>query len=142
MATYRRVYDSHYLQADCKEPGVDPEPYAQQSSMGYFYLFTVHSIHCTFKFDSVYCIHPPFSRIMLNSCFPNFTYQSTTVAQAPILPITFAAAFQNINNSSLVQVYAFFQIHGNPPRILELSRLKTSKNIVQLKCHTFNSLVL
>ena len=29
MAAYRRVYDSHHLQADCKEPGSAPEPYAQ-----------------------------------------------------------------------------------------------------------------
>ena len=28
MAAYRRVYDSHYLQADCQEPGSAPEPYA------------------------------------------------------------------------------------------------------------------
>ena len=27
MAAYRRVYDSHHLQADCKEPGSAPEPY-------------------------------------------------------------------------------------------------------------------
>jgi len=26
MAAYRRVYDSHHLQADCKEPGSAPEP--------------------------------------------------------------------------------------------------------------------
>jgi len=38
MAAYRRVYDSRHLQADCKEPGSAPEPYARQSSMGY--LFT------------------------------------------------------------------------------------------------------
>ena len=25
---YRRVYDSHHLQADCKEPGSAAEPYA------------------------------------------------------------------------------------------------------------------
>jgi len=25
---YRRVYDSHHLQADCQEPGSAPEPYA------------------------------------------------------------------------------------------------------------------
>ena len=29
-----------HLQADCQEPGSAPEPYARQSSMGYFYLFT------------------------------------------------------------------------------------------------------
>jgi len=27
MAAYRRVYDSHHLQADCKEPGSAPETY-------------------------------------------------------------------------------------------------------------------
>jgi len=27
MATYRRVYDSRHLQADCQEPGSAPEPY-------------------------------------------------------------------------------------------------------------------
>ena len=35
MAAYRRVYDSHHLQADCQEPGPAPEPYARYSSMGY-----------------------------------------------------------------------------------------------------------
>jgi len=28
MVAYRRVYDSHHLQADCQEPGSAPEPYA------------------------------------------------------------------------------------------------------------------
>jgi len=27
MAAYRRVYDSHHLQADCQEPGSALEPY-------------------------------------------------------------------------------------------------------------------
>jgi len=36
MAAYRRVYDSRHLQADYQEP----EPYAQQSSMGYIYLYS------------------------------------------------------------------------------------------------------
>ena len=36
-AAYRRVYDSRRLQADCKEPGLALEPFARQSSMGYFY---------------------------------------------------------------------------------------------------------
>ena len=40
MAAYRRVYDSHHLQADCQEPRSAPEPYTRQSSMGYPYLFT------------------------------------------------------------------------------------------------------
>jgi len=43
MATYRRVYDSRHLQADCQEPGSAPEPNARQSSMGYLYLFTFTS---------------------------------------------------------------------------------------------------
>jgi len=30
-----------FLQADCQEPGSAPEPYAQQSSMGYLYFFSV-----------------------------------------------------------------------------------------------------
>ena len=38
MAAYHRVYDSRHLQADCQEPGLAPEPYIRQSSMGY--LFT------------------------------------------------------------------------------------------------------
>jgi len=41
MTAYHRVYDSHHLQADCQEPESAPEPYAQQSSMGYLYLFTI-----------------------------------------------------------------------------------------------------
>jgi len=39
MAAYRRVYDSPHLQTDCQEPGSAPEPYAQQSSVGYLHLF-------------------------------------------------------------------------------------------------------
>jgi len=39
MAAYRRVYDSHHLQADCQKPGSAPEPYALESSMGYLYLY-------------------------------------------------------------------------------------------------------
>jgi len=40
MAAYRRVYDSHHLQADCQALGSAPEPYAWQSSMGYLYPFS------------------------------------------------------------------------------------------------------
>jgi len=29
MAAYRRVYDSRHLQADCKQLGSAPEPYAR-----------------------------------------------------------------------------------------------------------------
>ena len=39
MTAYRRVYNSRHLQADCQEPESAPEPYAQQSSMRYLYLF-------------------------------------------------------------------------------------------------------
>jgi len=41
MAAYRRVYDSRHVQADCKEQGSAPEPYARQSSMGYLYLLMI-----------------------------------------------------------------------------------------------------
>ena len=34
MAAYRRVYDSHHLQADCQEPGSAAEPYAQVIEYG------------------------------------------------------------------------------------------------------------
>ena len=44
MAAYRRVYDSLYLQADCKEPGSAPEPYARQSSIGYLILVTLATL--------------------------------------------------------------------------------------------------
>ena len=37
MAAYRRVYESHHLQADCQVPGSAPEPYARQSTMGYLF---------------------------------------------------------------------------------------------------------
>ena len=47
MAAYRRVYDSRYLQADCKEPGSAPEPYAGQSSTGCLYLFNPDQGGCT-----------------------------------------------------------------------------------------------
>jgi len=29
MAAYRRIYDSHHMQADCQEPGSAPEPNAR-----------------------------------------------------------------------------------------------------------------
>jgi len=43
MAAYRHVYDSRHLQADCQEPGLDPEPYARYSSMGYLF----YCLNCT-----------------------------------------------------------------------------------------------
>jgi len=49
MTAYRLVYDSRHLQADCKEPGSAPEPYARQSSMDYLYLFlSVYHMQCLF----------------------------------------------------------------------------------------------
>ena len=45
MAAYRRVCDSRHLQADCKEPGSAPEPYAGQSSTGYLNLFMHDDTH-------------------------------------------------------------------------------------------------
>ena len=49
MAAYRRVYDSHHLQAECQEPTSAPEPYARLSSMGYLFTdFAVvfYECHC------------------------------------------------------------------------------------------------
>jgi len=43
MAAYRRVYDSHHLQADCQELGSAPEPYVRESSMGYLYFLKIVS---------------------------------------------------------------------------------------------------
>jgi len=40
MAAYRRVYDSRQLQADWKESGSAPKPYALQSCIGYLYHFS------------------------------------------------------------------------------------------------------
>ena len=41
MTTYRRVYDSRHLQADCQELGSAPKTYARQSGMGYLYRFYI-----------------------------------------------------------------------------------------------------
>jgi len=45
MAVYRRVYDSRHLQADCQEPGLAPELYARQSSIGYLYFFNIQPLY-------------------------------------------------------------------------------------------------
>ena len=45
MAAFLQVYDSRHLQADCQKPGSALEPYTQQLSMGYLYLFLL--IHTT-----------------------------------------------------------------------------------------------
>jgi len=39
MAAYSRVYDLRHLQADCKEPGLAPEPYAT-------FLHVYLIVHC------------------------------------------------------------------------------------------------
>jgi len=46
MAAYRLVYDSRHLQADCQEPGSALEPYAQQSSMGYLFIYIIMRYMC------------------------------------------------------------------------------------------------
>jgi len=53
MAAYRRLHDSHHLQADCQEPGSAPEPYAQQSSMGYHFYLSGRCLsrHCPDRWD-------------------------------------------------------------------------------------------
>jgi len=61
MATYRRVYDSRHMQADCQVPGSAPERYAQQSSMGDLYLFYIRvpniaDCYCDYWRDSQYTI--------------------------------------------------------------------------------------
>ena len=43
MSAYCRVYDSRHLQAVCKEPGLAPQLYARQSSMGYLYLLVTYA---------------------------------------------------------------------------------------------------
>jgi len=53
MAAYRRVYDSHHLQADCQEPESAPEPYARQSSMGYVYLSLIYRTEPTTSVSKV-----------------------------------------------------------------------------------------
>ena len=52
MAACSRVYDSRHLQADCKEPGSAPEPYARQSSVGYLYLF--YQVTSTLEYNFSY----------------------------------------------------------------------------------------
>ena len=41
MAAYRRVYDSRYLQADCREPGSAPEPYTRYRVWATFTFFAL-----------------------------------------------------------------------------------------------------
>ena len=43
MAAYRQVYDSRHLQADCQEPGSDPEPYARNRVWATFTFFAIRN---------------------------------------------------------------------------------------------------
>jgi len=53
MAAYRRIYDSHHLQADCQEPGSAPEPHGPQSSMGYLFKLCSRSSVVVWKSGSL-----------------------------------------------------------------------------------------
>ena len=46
MAAYCSVYDSRHLQADCQEPGSDPEPYARATFT--FFIITKSSFFASF----------------------------------------------------------------------------------------------
>jgi len=52
MPAYRRVYDSHHLQADCQELGSAPEANARQASTGYLF-YTGESKSVTIILHSV-----------------------------------------------------------------------------------------
>jgi len=61
MAAYRRVYDSRHLHADCIVPRLAPEPYAQQSSIGYiFYIYT-------WKASRRYCVDDSLASVVLTA---------------------------------------------------------------------------
>ena len=50
MAAYRRVYDSHHLQADCQEPGLaleDRNPTLGNRVWATFYLYYLYSVYST-----------------------------------------------------------------------------------------------
>jgi len=49
MTAYRRVYDSHHVQADCQEPGSAPDAYARQSNMGYLYFLRPTQLQCVYR---------------------------------------------------------------------------------------------
>jgi len=46
MAAYRPVYDSRHLQADSREPGLDPESYAIGNRVWTTYTFTIFTYFC------------------------------------------------------------------------------------------------
>ena len=45
MATYRRIYDSRHLQADCQEPGSAPEHYTLGNRVSATFTFYFTSVH-------------------------------------------------------------------------------------------------
>ena len=47
MAAYRRVYDSHHLQAGCQDPGLGPEPYTLGNRAGLPFLLK----HCVLLYS-------------------------------------------------------------------------------------------
>ena len=79
MAAYRRVYDSRHLQADCREPGSAPEPYARQSSVGYLYLLPFHSRRYFGDLCRTYSTYSVV-RFVYSVCMPAFW--TTNIAQA------------------------------------------------------------
>jgi len=82
MAAYRRVYDSHHLQADCQEPGSAPEPYARQSSMGYLFsvrrtsfswavcalLMRLHTHRIVFNYNGLFSLSNRKQGLIRNLC--------------------------------------------------------------------------
>ena len=90
MAVFRRVYDSRHPQADCQEPGSAPEPYARQSSMGYFYLLPLH-------FETIFT---------KNGCVPR--------EEAPLGGLTWACIF-----IQCIQ-YTMYCIIGDQPLLFDL----------------------
>jgi len=85
MAAYRRVYDSHHLQADCQESGSALEPYARQSSMGYLFTFTFHGFSTARQYARAVCavVECPFVR--LSVCLPHAGIVSKRLELGPDL---------------------------------------------------------
>ena len=55
MVAHCHVYDSRQLQADCKEPGSTPKPYARYLSMGHLYLFAFYLLSENISAKAVLC---------------------------------------------------------------------------------------
>ena len=76
MAAYRRVYDSHHVQADCKESGSAPEPYARQSSTGYLFNMITVSIGVV---DRVTSGRRERVRAVMSGCLHPFTIRTDVI---------------------------------------------------------------